>query len=208
MRKRGTGLVMIQPKSANSPSRGSHRAFADTPLATGLALAACAIAGFLTAHLPPFVTSGARLSDPAQADYARNLWSNTIPSLVTVASICPLVVFGLLPPFRFAPRQVLLGVSVATLCVASLFATLALNAYRQQPIAINGPVLSFQGRDIVLCGFEVHHHLLVSDQELRQVHDWVKPGTEVLLYVTASGDAAYIGPAREHLVCATSGLGQ
>jgi hypothetical protein len=199
---------MIQPKFAASRNKGSDRSFADTPLATGLAVAACVIAGFLAAHLRPFVTSGANLSDPAQADYAQNLWSSTIPSLVAVAFICPLVAFGLLPPLRLGARQVLLAVSVATLCIASLFAINALNAYRQQPVAINGPVLSFQGRDIVLCGFEIHHHLSVSDQQLRQAQGWVKPGAEVLLYVTASGDAAYIGPAQEHLVCATSGLGQ
>jgi hypothetical protein len=199
---------MVQGKVAASRNKASDRAFADTPLATGLAVAACVIAGFLAVHLRPFVSSGANLSDPAQADYAQNLWSSTTPSLVAVAFICPLVAFGLLPPWRLGARQVLLALSVATLCIASFFAINALNAYRQQPVAINGPVLSFQGRDIMLCGFQIHHRLLVSDLELRKAQAWARPGSEVLLYVTASGDAAYIGPAQEHLVCATSGLGR
>jgi hypothetical protein len=84
----------------------------------------------------------------------------------------------------------------------------AVNDYRQPPVAVNGAVLSFQGRDIQLCGFETHHHVLVSDSELRQAHTWVKPRTAVLLYLTPSGDAAYIGPAEADFACATSGLGQ
>jgi hypothetical protein len=198
---------MIQPKLQGPPSKGSGRSFADTPLAAGLAVAACVIAGFLAAQLPPFVPSGAKLSDAAQADYAQNLWSSTIPALVAVASSCPLVAFGLLRPRMRGPRSVVLAVSVVALCVAGFFAVNGVNGYRQPPVTIIGAVGSFQGRDVLLCGFQVHH-LIVSDQELRQAHSWVSHQTVVLLYLTASGDAAYIGPSPEDFACATSGLGQ
>ncbi|MFY9531122.1 MAG: hypothetical protein WBC04_20330 [Candidatus Acidiferrales bacterium] len=194
---------MIQPRFAGWRSKGSDRAFADTPLAAGLAAAACVMAGFLAAHLAPFVASGANLSDPAQADYAQNLWSSTIPALVALASICPLAAFGLLPPLMRGPRRILLVVSVAALCVAGFFAVNGVNGYRQPPVTIIGAVASFQGRDILLRGFQTQtHHLIVSDQELRQAHSWVRPQTVVFLYVNPSGDAGYIGPS------ATSGLGQ
>ena len=194
---------MIQPKLQGPPSKGSGSSFADTPLAAGLAVAACVIAGFLAAHLPPFVPSGAKLSDAAQADYARNVWSSTVPALAAFASICPLVAFGLLPPLMRGPRSVVLAVSVAALCVASFFALNGVNGYRQPPLTIIGAVASFQGRDIQLGGFQERtHHLILSDQELRQAHSWVKPHTVVFLYLTPSGDAGYIGPS------ATSGLGQ
>jgi hypothetical protein len=58
---------MIQPRLAGWRNKGSDRAFAHTPLAAGLAVAAYVIAGFPEAHVPPFVTPGANLSDPAQA---------------------------------------------------------------------------------------------------------------------------------------------
>jgi hypothetical protein len=194
---------MIQPMLSGSSNSGRGGAFADTPLAVGLAVAACVVAGFLAAHLPPFVPSGANLSDPAQADYARNVWSSAIPALAAVASICPLVTFGLLPPLMRGPRRVVLAVSVAALCVAVFFAVNRVNGYRQPPVTIIGSVASFQGRDILLGGFQAHHlNLIVSDQELRQAHSWVRPQTVVYLYLTPSGDAGYIGPS------ATSGLGQ
>jgi hypothetical protein len=192
---------MIQPKLAGVRSNRSVRAFADTPLALGLAVAACIIAGFIAAYSPPFVTSGASLSDPAQADYAKNLWVSTIPVLVAVASICPLIAFGLLPPLLRGPRIIVLAISVAALCVGGFFAVKGVNSYRQPPVAIISSVAGFQGRDISLYGLQ-NHHLIVSDQELQQAHRWVKPGTVVLLYLTPSGDAAYIGPS------ATSGFGQ
>jgi hypothetical protein len=202
---------VIQPSLRDRPSRERRRAFADTPLAAGLAVAASVIAGFLAAHLSPLVPSGANLSDPAQAEYARNLWSKTIPTLVAVASSGPLVVLGLLPPFLRGARRVVLAVSVPALCIAGLFTGLALNAYGQAPIPVNGVVRSFQGRDIGLCGFDFqthHYHVILSDRELGQAHSWVKPGTAVLLYVFPSGDAAYIGPPQGDWACATSGLGQ
>jgi hypothetical protein len=78
------------------------------------------------------------------------------------------------------PRSVVLAVSVAALCVASFFALNGVNGYRQPPVAITGAVGSFQGRDILLCGFQAHH-LIVSDQELRQAHTWVSHQTVALL---------------------------
>lgn len=194
---------MIQPKLQGSPSKGSGRSFADTPLAAGLAVGACVTAGFLAAQLPPFVPSGAKLLDPAQADYARNVWSSTVPALAVVASIWPLAALGLLPPLMRGPRRAVLAVSVAALCVAVFFAVNGVNGYRQPPETIIGAVASFQGRDILLGGFQAHSlHLIVSDQELRQAHSWVRPRTVVFLYLTPSGDVGYIGPSE------TSGLGQ
>jgi hypothetical protein len=78
---------MVQPKLASVPGKGSIRPFAYRPLAVGVTAVASLAAGFLAAHLPPFVSSDANLSDPAQADYAHNGWSSTIPALVAVASI-------------------------------------------------------------------------------------------------------------------------
>jgi hypothetical protein len=199
---------MIQSSLRDRRSRERSRAFADTPLAAVLAGAASVTAGLLSAHLPPLVPSGANLSDPAQADYARNLWSNTIPGLVVVASIGPLVVLGLLPPFTRGARRVVLAASLPALCVAGVLTAIALNAYRETPISFSGPVRSFQDRDILLCGFEIHHHVILSDRELRQAHSWVKPGTAVLLYLTPFGDAAYVGPAQGNWPCVTSGLGR
>jgi len=178
------------------------------PAAAGLTVAVSVAAAVFAVHLPPFVVSGANLADPAQADYARNLWSHTTPVLAAVAAIFPvLVIYAIWPTIVAGYRSAVLAVCILGLCTASLFALEGLNAYRQAPIPVNGKVTSFHDREISQCGFP-SHHLLISDTDLRQTQAWVKPGVAVLLYLTPAGDAAYLGPAQTDWPCITSSLGQ
>jgi hypothetical protein len=197
---------MNQPTLQDWRRLAEGPAVADRPLTAALAIVASLTAALLAAHLPPLVPSGADLSDPAQAAYARNLWASAMPAIMAVAAICPLVVYGLVPPFMLSARKALLVVSIVGLCISGLFALDVANAYRQPPVPVTGEVTSFQGREISQCGFP-SHHLLVSDAELREAHAWVKRGTAVLLYLTPSGDAAYLGPTLASGPCITSSLG-
>jgi hypothetical protein len=178
------------------------------PAPAALTVAVSVATAVLAVHLPPFVVSGANLSDPAQADYASNLWSHTTPVLAAVAAIFPvLVIFAIWPPIMTGHRRAVLVVCILGLCTASLFALEGLNAYGQAPIPVNGKVTSFHDREISQCGFP-SHHLVISYSDLRQTQTWVKPGVAVLLYLTPTGDAAYLGPAQEDWPCITSSLGQ
>jgi hypothetical protein len=196
----------LQPGRRDWRSQARGPAFTETPLAAGIAVACSLAAGLAVAHLPSFVAAGANLSDPAQADYARNLWASTAIARAAVAALCPLVAYGLLPPHIVGARKVSLAISLVGLCIALGFAVDGLNAYGKPPVPVNGAVTSFQGREISQCGFP-SHHLLISDSELRQARTWVNPGAAVLLYLTPNGDAAYLGRAQADWPCVTSALG-
>jgi hypothetical protein len=168
-----------------------------------------AIAAFGATHLPPLVPSGATLSDPAQADYAHNLWSSVRLSLIALAAILPWLMYGLVPRWPAVGRSQVLTVASLGVVFAGLFSIHGLVLYAQPPVPINGTVSSFAGRDISLCALP-SHHLLISDAELREVRTWVRPGSSVLLYVPPGGEdnAGYLGPAQVDLACAHSGLAQ
>jgi hypothetical protein len=175
------------------------------PPAGLLTAVASLVIAFIVAQVPPVVASGANLSDAAQADYARNVWRSARPWVALAAAMSPLVIYAVWRFLMFR-RKGALGLSLAALFIAGLFALEGISAYQQPPIPVTGKVSSFQGRDISQCGFPTHH-LLISDSELRAAHAWVKPGVAVLLYLTPGGDAAYLGPTQTGSPCVTSPLG-
>jgi hypothetical protein len=96
---------MLQPRLAGWRNEGSDRAFAHTPLAAGLPVAAYVMAGFLEAHVPPFVTSGPNLSDPAPASVHKISRLAPFQKLMAVASVRRWRHFGLLPQSFDAPAS-------------------------------------------------------------------------------------------------------
>lgn len=118
------------------------------PLATMLTAACSIAAAILAAHIPPLVASGANLTDPAQADYARNFWAHTAPAVAAVGAICPLVVMSAVWPPVAGHINALLALCILGFVTASVLALEGLRAYRQPTIPVNGKVTSFQGREI------------------------------------------------------------
>lgn len=156
--------------------------------------------------LPPFVPSGANFSDATQADYARNVWQSTRPWLALVAAIIPVIVYAVWRLVTIRRASVLV-VSVFSIFIAGGVAMGRVDAYRQPPTPVNGKVTNFRDREISQCGFP-SHHLIISDSELRAAENWVKPGVAVVLYLTPTGDAAFLGPSQDDWPCVTTGLGQ
>jgi hypothetical protein len=73
----------------------------------------------LALNLPPFMASGADLSDSGQRGYARNIWQETQTTLALVAIVLPWLVYALL--WQGAPwgRRLLVAVATAGVVVTT-----------------------------------------------------------------------------------------
>lgn len=148
----------------------------------------------LALHVPPFMASGADLTDSGQRDYARNIWQETQTSLALVAIVLPWLVYGLLWHGAAWGRRVLLGVATAGAITVTWLAVLSAQSYAALPRQVTGVVDRLQGRTIWLRGGG-SYHLVLSDFELNSAQPWLRPGTSVFMWVSPRGHAGSVSPA-------------
>lgn len=147
----------------------------------------------LALHVPPFMAAGADLTDSGQRDYARNIWQETQTSLALVVIIVPWLVYGLL--WQGAPwgRRILLGLATAGVVVTTWLALISAQSYTALPLRVTDVVDHFQGRGIWLRGGGAYY-LVVSDTEMQAARAWLRPGTDILMWVSPRGHAGYVSP--------------
>src|SRR6202171_3780074 len=77
----------------------------------GLTLVVSIALFLLALHVPAFMTPGADMTDPAQRDYAANIWQESQTSLALVALVLPWLLYAML--WQGAPwgRRILLAVA-------------------------------------------------------------------------------------------------
>jgi ABC-type tungstate transport system substrate-binding protein len=150
------------------------------------------IALFLLAlHVPAFMAAGADMSDSAQRDYAANIWQETQTSLALVAIVLPWLVYALL--WQGAPwgRRLLLVVATAGVVLTTWFAILSAQSYAALPKQVTGVVDRVQGRIIALRG-DGSYYLVLSDRELDAARSWLRPGADIMLWVSPRGHAGSV----------------
>jgi hypothetical protein len=155
------------------------------------------IALFLLAlHVPAFMTPGADMTDPAQRDYAANIWQESQTSLALVAIVLPWLLYALL--WQGAPwgRRILLAVATAAVVLTTWFAVLSAQSYAALPKQVVGVVDRLQGRVIALRG-DGTYYLVVSDAELSAARSWLRSGARVELWVSPRGHAGAVSAATE-----------
>ena len=155
------------------------------------------IALFLLAlHVPAFMTPGADMTDPAQRDYAANIWQESQTSLALVALVLPWLLYALL--WQGAPwgRRILLAVATAAVMLTTWFAVLSAQSYAALPKQVVGVVDRLQGRVVALRG-DGTYYLVVSDAELSAAGSWLRPGSRVELWVSPRGHAGAVTAVTE-----------
>jgi hypothetical protein len=160
-------------------------------VAITLCLSLLGVLAFL--HVPPFMASGADLSDSAQRDYAHNIWQQTQTSLALVSLVLPWMVYGLLWPGAAWGRRILLAIATAAVVFTTWLALLSAQSYTALPRAVSGVVSAVQGRSISLRG-EGRYYLALSDGELKADQSWLRPGASVLLWVSPRGQVGSAMP--------------
>jgi ABC-type tungstate transport system substrate-binding protein len=148
----------------------------------------------LALHVPPFMAPGADLADSSQRDYARNIWQETQTSLALVAVVLPWLVYGLLWQGAAWGRRILIGVATAAVVLTTWFALLSAQSYTALPREVRGVVNRVDGRAISLSG-DGSYLLVLSDSELNAAQSWLRPGTEVMMWVSPRGHAGSVSPA-------------
>lgn len=144
-------------------------------------------------HVPPFMPAGADLTNSGQRDYAQNIWQETQTSLALVVIVMPWLVYGLL--WQGAPwgRRILLGLATAGVVLTTWLALISAQSYTALPRQVVGVVDHLQGRGIWLRGGG-GYYLVVSDAELQAAQPWLRPGTNILMWVSPRGHAGYVSP--------------
>ena len=137
-------------------------------------------------HVPPFMAAGADLTDSAQGEYAQNIWQEVQTSLALVALVLPWLVYALLWPGAAWGRRILLVVSTAAVVFTTYLALASAQSYTALPRQVTGVVGQVQGRSIKLQG-EGSYYLVLSDAQLRADAGWLRPGVQVLLWVSPRG---------------------
>lgn len=137
-------------------------------------------------HVPPFMAAGADLSDSSQGEYAQNIWQEVQTSLALVALVLPWLVYALLWPGAAWGRRILLVVSTAAVVFATYLALASAQSYTALPRQVAGVVAQLQGRSISLQG-EGSYYLVLTDAQLSADATWLRPGTQVLLWVSPRG---------------------
>ena len=153
-------------------------------VALTLAISLLALVAFL--HVPPFMATGADLSDSAQGEYAQNIWQEVQTSLGLVALVLPWLVYALLWPGAAWGRRILLALSTAAVVFTTYLALLSAQSYTALPRQVTGLVGQIQGRTIKLQG-DGSYYLVLSDTQLRAEAGWLRPGVGVLLWVSPRG---------------------
>jgi Na+/H+ antiporter NhaD/arsenite permease-like protein len=148
----------------------------------------------LALHVPPFMAPGADLADSSQRDYAQNIWQETQTSLALVALVLPWLVYGLLWQGAAWGRRILIGVATAAVVLTTWFALLSAQSYTALPREVRGVVNRIDGRTITLRG-DGSYLLVLSDSELSAAQSWLRPGTEVMMWVSPRGHAGSVSPA-------------
>lgn len=159
----------------------------------GLTLAASLVLLLLALHVPPFMAAGADLTDSGQRDYARNIWQETQTSLALVVLVLPWLVYGFI--WQGAPwgRRILLGLATAGVVLTTWLALISAQSYTALPRQVTGVVDHLQGRSLWLRSGG-GYYLVVSDAELQAAQAWLRPGANILLWVSPRGHAGYVSP--------------
>jgi hypothetical protein len=168
----------------------------------GITLAISLIAFVLLLNVPPFMASGADLSDASQRAYASNIWQENQTSLALLGLVLPWLLYGILWPGTRWGRWALLAVSTAAVAFTTWLVVLSAQSYTALPTEVTGVVDKLDGRSITLTGpfhagapysrpshAGAAYYLVLSDRELRDDGVWLKPGTSVLLWVSPRGHA-------------------
>jgi len=153
----------------------------------------------LAAQVSPFLPAGANLEDAGQRAFARNIWPQCQVSLVVLALFAPWLVYARLAPFPVRGMWGR-GLRYAVLTVAGLgtglgiwMSATSMAAYVVRPQRVEGVVSLFQGRTLRLDGDPRRYALVLTADELSQATGWATPGTHVVMWVTGSGHAGYLG---------------
>lgn len=158
----------------------------------GITLAISLIAFVLLLNVPPFMASGADLSDASQRAYASNIWQENQTSLALLGLVLPWLLYGILWPGTRWGRWALLAVSTAAVAFTTWLVVLSAQSYTALPTEVTGVVDKLDGRSITLTRPShagAAYYLVLSDRELRDDGVWLKPGTSVLLWVSPRGHA-------------------
>lgn len=158
-------------------------------IAVTLAISLLGALAFL--HVPPFMAAGADLSDSAQGEYAQNLWQEVQTSLALVALVLPWLVYALLWPGAAWGRRILLVISTAAVVFTTYLALISAQSYTALPRQVTGVVGQLQGRSIRLQG-EGSYYLVLTDAQLRAEASWLRPGAQVLLWVSPRGQVGAV----------------
>jgi hypothetical protein len=163
-------------------------------LAVTVTLAASIILALIALQLPPFVPAGANLSEPAQADYAANIWPESQVSLLMLALFLPWLIYAVIQRGSLAGRIVVFALGLAGVSVSTWAVTVSLESYMARPQAVSGFVVGIDGRNVTLdCGVRSTYHLAISDRQFEFAQSWLRRGAPVLLYVSPRGQAGYLG---------------
>ncbi len=157
-----------------------------------LTLLVSVVLAVLIAHVPPLLPSGADLEDAGQRAFARNIWPQCQTSLVVLALFLPWVGYALLRKRSRWPRRIVLAVAALGLGQGLWMSIVSVADYAARPQRVEGVVSQFRGRSLSLDGDPTSYYLVIADAEL-QAAAWVTPGTRVVLWVTGSGHAGFIG---------------
>lgn len=165
---------------------------ADIRLGHVVATLAVSLIGLLVfLHVPPFMASGADLSDSTQGEYAANIWQEVQTSLALVAIVLPWLVYALLWPGAAWGRRILLAISTVAVVLTTWLALISAQSYTALPREVTGVVSQIQGRTISLRG-DGSYYLVLTDAELQADQSWLKDGASVLLWVSPRGHAGAV----------------
>jgi hypothetical protein len=149
----------------------------------------------LALAVPPFIPPGADLTDSGQRAYARNIWQETQTSLGLVSLVLPWLVYGLL--WQGAPwgRRLLLGLATAAVVVTTWLTLQSAQSYAALPREVTGVVDHVDGRTIWMQG-GARYYLVLSDVELQSAQGLLRPGNDLVLWVSPRGHAGAVVAAR------------
>ena len=148
----------------------------------------------LALHMPPFMASGADLSDSGQRGYARNIWQETQTSLALVAIVLPWLVYGLLWQGAAWGRRLLVAVATAGVVVSTWFVVLSVQSYAALPRQVIGVVDRVEGRTVWLRD-GTGYYLVLSEPELQTAQPWLRAGGSVVMWVSPRGHVGAVAPA-------------
>jgi hypothetical protein len=150
------------------------------------------IALFLLAlHVPAFMTPGADMTDRVQRDYAANIWQESQTSLALVAIVLPWLLYALLWQGAAWGRRFLLVIATGGVVVSTWFVVLSAQSYTALPKQVVGVVERVQGRVIALRDGG-SYYLVLSDRELSADGSWLRPGADIMLWVSPRGHAGSV----------------
>ncbi len=161
--------------------------------AIGATLLLSLVVVVLMLRVPPFIGSGADLSDPSQRQYAANIWQETQTSLALLGLVLPWLAYGLLWPGAAWGRRSLLAVTTIGVGLTLGLVLVSAQSYTALPRQVTGVVAAVHGRVLSLRGGG-SYYLVLSDSELRQEQRLLTPGQSVLLWVSPRGHAGSVSP--------------